>query len=105
MATQEAVSVDAGKRAVQEAVRRLAGEYKLPVGGFRWKDDFPGAYLYSLYFDVGDAGETGSIELSVRQLEACGNPGNRSAQAGLEDQVHRCLREVIQRLEQSGKTR
>ncbi len=105
MATKYDESIDTGKRRVEEAIQRLAGEHNLPVRGLRWKDDFPGAYLYSVYFDVQDASDGPCIELSVRQLEACSNPANQSARAGLEDQIRSCLRDVIQRLEQSRKNK
>jgi len=95
MATTQEMPADVGKRWIEEACRRLAGEHNVPVTNLRWKDDYPGAFLYTLYFDVQDAGHTGSVELTLRQVEDCRNPAKQAARTGVEDNIRSSLRNML----------
>jgi hypothetical protein len=103
MATEAAELASAGKRWVEETLQRIANELKIPVEGVRWRDDFPGPYLSSLYFNVRQARQNEAIEFRLRQLEDCANPANRAARGSLEDQVRSSLRDVGERLKASGE--
>jgi hypothetical protein len=98
MAIESAEETGIGKRFVEETLKRLAGERKITVAGFKWRDDFPGPYISTLLFDVGDTNQAGSIEFRIRQLEDCRNPSNRPVRAALEQQIRDSLQEVSQRL-------
>jgi hypothetical protein len=101
MATEAAELSVVGKRWVEETFQRIANEFKIPVEGLRWRDDFPGPYLSSLYFNMREARQNEGIEFRLRQLEDCANPANRAARGSLEDQVRNSLREVSERLKAS----
>jgi hypothetical protein len=103
MATEAAELTIAGKRWVEETLQRIANELKIPVEGLRWRDDFPGPYLSSLYFNVREARQNEPLEFRLRQLEDCANPANRPARGSLEDQIRNSLREVSERLKASGE--
>jgi hypothetical protein len=103
MATEAAELTVAGKRWVEETFQRIASEFKIPVGGLQWRDDFPGPYLSSLYFNVREARQNEALEFRLRQLEDCANPANQAARGSLEDQVRNSLREVSERLKASGE--
>ena len=103
MATEAAELTAAGKRWVEETFQRIANEFKIPVEGLRWRDDFPGPYLSSLYFNVREARQNEAIEFRLRQLEDCANPANRAVRGSLEDQLRNSLREVSERLKTSGE--
>jgi hypothetical protein len=98
MAIESAEETAVGKRWVEEAFKRLAGEFKITATGFKWRDDFPGPYISTLVFNVGDTGQTGSIEFRMRQLEDCRNLSNKPVRASLEQQVRDSLQELSQRL-------
>lgn len=92
MATmQQDTALDVGKRWVEEAVKRVAGERRVPVAQLRWRDDYPGAFLYTLNFDVQGAAKNKSIELSLREVEECRNPARQTIRAGIEDQIRKNL--------------
>jgi hypothetical protein len=101
MATEAADLAAAGKRWVEETLQRTANEFKIPVEGLQWRDDFPGPYLSSLYFKVREGRE--ALEFRMRQLEDCANPANRPARGSLEEQVRHSLRELSERLGASGE--
>ena len=101
MATEAADLAAAGKRWVEETLQRTANEFKIPVEGLQWRDDFPGPYLSSLYFKVREGRE--ALEFRMRQLEDCANPANRPARGSLEEQVRSSLRELSARLGASGE--
>lgn len=98
MATELTEQIVEGKRLVEETFQRIAGEVNIHVSGFRWRDDFPGPHLSSLYFDVRDAREGGTIEFQLRQLEQGINPSNQDARASVENQIRSCLQDVRKRL-------
>ena len=83
-----------GKHWVEEVFRQLADEYHVAVGDFRWRDDYPGPYLSSLSFRVGDAHAVEAIEFPWYQLEACTNSANRAARAWIRDQLRAYLGQV-----------
>lgn len=103
MATTQETGLEVGKRWVEDTVRRVAGESKVAVDKFRWMDDFPGAFWYTLYFDAQGAAQRGAIEFSMRQMEDCGNPNKQTARAGVETQIRSSLQEVLPHLSQSGR--
>ncbi|MBI3330213.1 MAG: hypothetical protein HYZ81_26335 [Nitrospinae bacterium] len=96
MATEMSEQTTAGKRWVEDTLRRLAGELNIPVEELRWRDDFPGPYLSSLSFNV--RGGRGMIEVRLREIQDCPNPSNQTVRASLEEQVRNCLRDVSARL-------
>ena len=98
MAIESAEETAIGKRFVEEILKRHAEEYKIAATGFKWRDDFPGPYITTLVFNMGNANQTGSIEFRIRQLEDCRNPSNRPVRAALEQQVRDSLQELSQRL-------
>jgi hypothetical protein len=98
MATEPAEETAAGKRWVEETVKRLVGEYKIAATEFKWRDDFPGPYISTCVFDLGKADQTGSIEFRIRHLEDCRNPNNRPVRAALEQQIRESLQALSQRL-------
>jgi hypothetical protein len=57
MATESAEETAAGKRWVEETVKRLVGEYKIAATEFKWRDDFPGPYISTFVFDLGKANQ------------------------------------------------
>jgi hypothetical protein len=97
MAIESAEETGIGKRFVEETLKRLAGEFKTTAAGFTWRDDFPGPYITTLLFNVGDTNQAGSIEFRIRQLEDCRNPSNRPVRAALEQQIRDSLQELSQR--------
>ncbi len=94
MAIESAEETAVGKHWVEETVKRLAGEYKVTPTGFKWRDDFPGPYISTLVFNVGNGDQTGSIEFRMRQLEDCKNLSNRPVRATLEQQIRESLQEL-----------
>jgi hypothetical protein len=98
MAIESAEETAVGKRWVEETFKRLAGEFKIAATAFKWRDDFPGPYISSFIFNVGDADQTASIEFRMRQLEDCRNLANRPVRAALEQQIRDSLQELSQRL-------
>jgi hypothetical protein len=98
MAIESAEDTAIGKRFVEELLKRLAAEYKIAATGFKWRDDFPGPYITTFVFNMGNTDQTGSIEFRIRQLEDCRNPSNRPVRAALEQQVRDSLQELSQRL-------
>ena len=97
MATESAEETAVGKRWVEETVKRLVGEYKIAATDLKWRDDFPGPYISTLVFKMGDTGQTGSIEFRIRHLEDCRNPNNRPVRTALEQQIHESLQQLSQR--------
>jgi hypothetical protein len=97
MAIESAEETGIGKRFVEETLKRLAGELKITAAGFKWRDDFPGPYITTLVFAVGNTDQTGSIEFRIRHLEDCRNPSNRPVRAALEQQIRDSLQELSQR--------
>jgi hypothetical protein len=97
MAIESAEETAIGKRFVEETFKRLAAASGIAVAGFTWRDDFPGPYISTLVFNVGDAGQTGSIEFRMRHLEDCRNPSNRPVRAALEQQIRDSTQELSQR--------
>jgi hypothetical protein len=97
MAIESAEETAIGKRFVEEVFKRLAAEYKIAASGFKWRDDFPGPYITTLVFNVGDTDRTGSIEFRIRQLEDCRNPSNKPVRTALEQQIRDSLQELSQR--------
>jgi hypothetical protein len=98
MAIESAEETAVGKRWVEETFKRLAGEFKITATGFTWRDDFPGPYISTFSFTVGNTNQPGSIEFRMRQLEDCRNVSNRPVRASLEQQVRDYLQELRQRL-------
>ena len=98
MAIESAEETAVGKRWVEETMKRLVGEYKIAASDFKWRDDFPGPYISTLVFTIGDTNQTGSIEFRMRHLEDCRNPNNRPVRAALEQQIRESLQELSQRL-------
>ena len=98
MAIESAEETAVGKRWVEETFKRLAGELKITAAGFKWRDDFPGPYITTFLFEIGDTHQSGSIELRMRQLEDCRNPANRPVRAALEQQLRDSLQELSRRL-------
>ena len=98
MATETTEQTTAGKRWVEDTLRRLAGELHLPVEELRWRDDFPGPYLSSLSFSVRNGQAHGTIEVRLREIQDCPNPSNQAVRASIEEQVRNCLRDVRARL-------
>lgn len=92
-----------GKEWVEEVFRQLAGESHVAVGDLRWRDDYPGAYVSSLYFRVGDAHTTEAIEFPVYRLEACANPADRVVRALIRGQIRRYMGELRERVGQAEK--
>ena len=103
MATALIEQSTGGKHWVEEVFRQLADEYHVAVGDLRWRDDYPGPYLSSLYFRVRDAHTAEAIEFPLYQLEACTNPANRAARALIRDQIRGCLGELREHVGQSEK--
>jgi hypothetical protein len=98
MAMESAEETAVGKHWVEETFKRLAGEYNVTATGFKWRDDFPGPYITTLAFTVGNTDQTGSIEFRMRQLEDCKNLSNRPVRAALEQQIRDALQALSQRL-------
>jgi hypothetical protein len=98
MAIESAEETAVGKRWVEETMKRLVGEYKIAASEFKWRDDFPGPYISTLVFTIGDTNQTGSIEFRMRHLEDCRNPNNRPVRTALEQQIRESLQELSQRL-------
>jgi hypothetical protein len=98
MAIESAEETAIGKRWVEETVKRLVGEYKISATGFKWRDDYPGPYITTFVFNIGDTTQTGSIEFRVRQLEDCRNPSNKPVRTALEQQIRDSLQQLSQRL-------
>jgi hypothetical protein len=98
MATESAEETALGKRWVEETVKRLVGEYKIAATEFKWRDDFPGPYITTLVFTIGNTDQTGSIEFRMRHLEDCRNPNNRPIRTALEQQIRASLQELSQSL-------
>jgi hypothetical protein len=101
MAIESAEETAIGKRWVEETVKRLVGEYKISATGFKWRDDYPGPYITTLVFNIGDIGDTsqtGSIEFRIRHLEDCRNPNNKPVRTALEQQIRDSLQQSSQRL-------
>jgi hypothetical protein len=98
MAIESAEETGIGKRWVEETFKRIAGELKITAAGFKWRDDFPGPYITTFLFDVGNNNQTGSIEFRIRQLEDCRNPANRPVRVALEQQIRAYLQALSQRL-------
>ena len=97
MAIDSAAETAAGKKWVEEAFKRLAGEYNITATGFNWRDDFPGPYISTLVYTVGNSNQTGSIEFRMRHLEDCRNLANRPVRASLEQQIRDSLQELSRR--------
>ena len=97
MAIESAAETAAGKKWVEETFKRLAGEYNITATGFTWRDDFPGPYISTLVYTVGNSDQTGSIEFRMRQLEDCKNLSNRPVRASLEQQMRDSLQELGKR--------
>jgi hypothetical protein len=98
MATESAEETALGKRWVEETVKRLVGEYKIAATEFKWRDDFPGPYITTFVFTIGNTNQAGSIEFRMRHLEDCRNPNNRPVRTALEQQIRESLQELSQRL-------
>ena len=98
MAIESAEETAIGKHWVEETVKRLVGEYKLSATAFKWRDDFPGPYISTLVFNIGDTGKTGSIEFRIRHLEDCRNPNNKPVRTALEQQIRDSLQQLSQQL-------
>lgn len=92
-----------GKQWVEEVFQQLADEYHVAAGDLWWRDDFPGAYVSSLYFRVAEAPTTQAIEFPLHRLEACANPADRAARALIRDQIRGYLGELRERLGQAEK--
>jgi hypothetical protein len=97
MAIESAAETAVGKNWVEETFKRLAGEYNITATGFKWRDDFPGPYISTLIYTVGNNNQTGSIEFRMRQLEDCRNLANRPVRASLEQQIRDSLQELSKR--------
>ena len=97
MAIESAAETAAGKNWVEETFKRLGGEYNITATGFKWRDDFPGPYISTLVYTVGNSNQTGSIEFRMRHLEDCRNLSNRPVRASLEQQVRDSLQELSKR--------
>jgi hypothetical protein len=93
MATEAVEPIATGKRWVEEAFRRIAGELNIAIEGLHWRDDFPGPYISSLYFDVPTTNQKRTIEFRISQLEGCRNPANRPVRSSLEEQIRSSLQE------------
>jgi hypothetical protein len=98
MAIESAEESAVGKRWVEDTVKRLVGEYKIAATELKWRDEFPGPYITTLVFNIGDTNQTGSIEFRMRQLEDCRNPSNRPVRTALEQHIRDSLQELSQRL-------
>jgi hypothetical protein len=98
MAIESAEETAVGKRWVEETMKRLVSEYKIAATEFKWRDDFPGPYISTLVFTIGNTDQTGSIEFRMRHLEDCRNPNNRPVRTALEQQIRESLQELSQRL-------
>ncbi|HSF33584.1 MAG TPA: hypothetical protein VLK82_24335 [Candidatus Tectomicrobia bacterium] len=98
MAIESAEETAVGKRWVEETFKRLAGEFKITMAGFKWRDDFPGPYISTLLFTVGPSNQPEAIEFRMRQLEDCRNPSNRPVRVALEQQVRDALQGLRQRV-------
>jgi hypothetical protein len=97
MAIESAEETAVGKNWVEETFKRLAGEYNVTASGFKWRDDFPGPYISTLVYTVGNTSQTGSIEFRMRHLEDCRNLANRPVRASLEQQIRDSLQELSKR--------
>jgi hypothetical protein len=94
MATEAVEAMVVGKRWVEETFRRIAGELNLPVEGLQWRDDYPGPYICSLYFNVRNTPQ--NIEFRMSQIEGARNPNNRPVRSTLEEQIRSSLQEISQ---------